>query len=444
VLNARSLVAAWPLAAVPAAAVVVALAHLTSPVVPVVLVLAAAGGAAVLARPVLGICAAVLAVPLEGLSADAGVAGLAPAELLFLVSAACAVLHLATGRTPLRAGAEHAWLAALIGIAAIGLGFARDPVVVFKLCLNWTAFLVVSAYLAGSARRDLLLVAGTLVASGGVLGLTALSGAGDIRLRAGGAAASGRAEGTFGDPNLLAFYLSLVLPLALVGAIALRGAARAASGGAALLVLAAMLLTLSRSAYLGALAALLVLLTWPPFRRVSVALLAVVVLFGAFNASAIVESRQVGVIATRLQSISAERGTNPRWRIYARTPAMIADRPLLGVGLGNFPEVSPLYGMRERGGGIFLHAHNVPLTFAAETGLLGLAALVAFILAVTRRALAAVRDRAGDLHPLGLAIAAALASMAVISITDHPFRSNPVTAVLLLEVGLLVALARRA
>ena len=150
------------------------------------------------------------------------------------------------------------------------------------------------------------------------------------------------------------------------------------------------------------------------------------------------------MIATRVSSVfGSERTTNPRLRLYEGTPAIIADHPLAGIGAGNFPVVSPLYGLRDRGGFTFEHAHSIVLTLAAETGLLGLACFLAFLAALVRPAATILRASHARDYPLGLAAVAAVAGLLASGILDYPLRANVIMAFLLIAVGVIVAVARR-
>jgi len=60
-------------------------------------------------------------------------------------------------------------------------------------------------------------------------------------------------------------------------------------------------------------------------------------------------------------------------------PRIVADHPVLGTGFTTFVLAYAEYTPPPHLPGFPPHAHNLYLTFAAETGLIGLAALVAFL-----------------------------------------------------------------
>ena len=273
----------------------------------------------------------------------------------------------------------------------------------------------------------------------------------DQELVAGGELAVNRATASFEHPNLLAFFLVMAIPPGLALAATSRGALRGLMVVSAGLAVAALLLTLSREGIIGASVAFTVMLAWPAFRRLGFALLGLVAVVVALNATPLSQAREVSVVGRELNIVAQRLGTltqpevvrsNPRLSIYRRAPAMLADYPVLGVGAGNFPLVSPRYGMTDIGRVAYDHPHNVFLTIAIEIGLVGLVLFVGFVLAIGRAALTVTRDRVGELDPLALSLAAALERLLVVSLTDYPLRANFVMATFMVEVGALFALHR--
>jgi O-antigen ligase len=430
------------LAALAAAATVVAYA--ASPAIAVVGPVVLAVAVAVVLRPMTGILLATLAAPLEYLDLRVGGAGLSAAELLFVGSAAAVLLHWALDAAPPRVGLAHLAFAGLIATAATGLLFAPDTVIATKVVVMWSSFLVLSVRMANATARELRWLLLAITAAAAVVAAMALADGGDLRLVGGGTAAENRATGSFSHPNILAFFLVLALPVSLALGLASRGLQRLPCLAASGLVLAALMLTLSRGAMIGAAVSLLVLAHWATFRRVAVGLLVVIAAFAALNLDAIRQSREVSVVSQRLSTVSQERRTNPRLRIYAKAPTMVADRPFLGVGEGNFSQYAGPYGLRDVGGDLFEHAHNVPLTIAVETGLIGLACFLTFAAGALAAAVRVLRARGWPGYPFGLALVAGLSAVAVNAALDYPLRANYVMALIMLEVGALMAFARSA
>jgi O-antigen ligase len=172
-------------------------------------------------------------------------------------------------------------------------------------------------------------------------------------------------------------------------------------------------------------------------------LLALTVLVASLNFEAVESSPEVTVVSERLATIaSLKTRRDDRLEIWSKTPTLIATHPLLGVGQGNFPQASPELGLADIGGLPYDHAHNVFLNVGAELGLIGLALLGVFLFLVARLALRALRRPDPRRYPLVLALTAALVALLVSSITEYPFRTNAIMAVILIEVGALIALER--
>jgi O-antigen ligase len=197
-----------------------------------------------------------------------------------------------------------------------------------------------------------------------------------------------------GDPNHLG--IELVIPLLVLTPIYLR-LERAhrlkvplASTLAFLLVVE--LATLSRSGLLGLAAGLLVLVV--PYRRklVSPALLvplgAVALAIGA-----VVAARQdffEQVLRTRVDT--SARGTSTHFDVYGFIPDVLSSNPLFGLGLNNFSVYYEFVTGRTNFG-----PHSFYVATLVETGLVGTALFVAFLVYLFRRL--------GRLRAIGRALA---------------------------------------
>jgi O-Antigen ligase len=394
-------------------------------------------------RPIAGVQLALLAVPLEFFAVRVGGdAGLSATELLMLLTAGCALAHWALRGRPWIPGSLQALAAVCLAVALSVVG-ASDQVIVGKIVLMWTAFAVVGILVANAEPEQLRPLLTCLAIGGGIAGFVAVAGGTDQSLVGGGAIATNRAQAGFTQPNVLAFFLVMAIPVAIA-----LSAGRSLAGRVFFLVLAGgavwgLLLTLSRTGLVGTAAALCVLLLWPGFRRVAVVALAALLLFSMFNLDSIAESRQASVVGERLATLGSSQTVqrDPRWMIYERTPDLVADHPLLGVGAGNFSVVAERYGIRDAGDP-FEHAHNVPLTIAAELGLVGLLALAWLAIALGRDAWQAVRRRDDPrVGVIGLGVAAAFAAVTVPSLGDYPPRTNAIAATFVVLLGALAALA---
>jgi putative inorganic carbon (hco3(-)) transporter len=220
---------------------------------------------------------------------------------------------------------------------------------------------------------------------------------------------------------------------------------RLLAGAAFCLSAAGLLLTLSRGGILAAAGALLIMAVWAPFRRLAaVVAVGAVVVVSVSGASLLGDVRLVDTVSGRISSIEYATEANPRIAIWEKTPQMLADHPLFGIGANAFPVVSPRYGVfsPDAEGGVYLHAHNIPLTIAVELGLLGLAGLAWLTVVLVRLLLRSYRrsDEAG--RGLTVGIAAALFALALHGMVDYTLRLNAMVAAVLVLAGCAVILSR--
>jgi len=230
----------------------------------------------------------------------------------------------------------------------------------------------------------------------------------------------------FFDPDIFGRFLALVMVLLAVILLYDRPQREqlAAIGGLAVLWVG-LVLTLSRSS-LGALLvglAVLAALRWKPTRALVVAL-AVIVL----GAGAVALSPNTFGLNQGINGASSGRGG-----LISGGASLFADRPIWGYGSGSFVNE---YRAHHRATATTLSAsHTIPITIAAEQGLVGelpyLALVIAALVCLVRRA-------RGD--PVRAAIAAAFAALVFHTMLYADFLEDPVTWALL---GIGVALASR-
>jgi O-antigen ligase len=285
-----------------------------------------------------------------------------------------------------------------------------------------------------------------LVASGAAVALVAIMGAESQSVVGGGARVTNRAQAGFEHPNVLAFYLVLTLPLALALGVTGPVRPRPVFLATAALITSGLVLTSTRGALVGVALALLVLLAGTPYRRMAIGFVTVIAVVAVLNPSTVLERPEVSVVGTRLSTIATgkETSTNPRIEIWEKAPEIIANYPLLGVGEGNFAPVSLRYGLYDvdADGLPYDHAHNIFLTVTAELGLVGLGLLLFVVFSVFRTLMFTLRDREAPEFLPALALTAALVGIVANGMTDYPPRTNVIMAVILLEIGLLIALER--
>lgn len=220
-----------------------------------------------------------------------------------------------------------------------------------------------------------------------------------------------RAYGTFSQPNPYAGYLGLTLPLAyglvIAGltvslsreppkrvALPVSGAILIYAAGTGGIMVLALVLTLSRGAWIGAAAALFVVILLLSRRAVigAALLTSAAGLFFAFGGverlPPAVRQRAIDLPTGSISyvgqlDVSGVEITDQNFAVIERLAhwqaaiRMFADRPWFGVGIGNYAVVYPVYNVPPWDDPLG-HAHNIYFNFAAETGIVGLAAYLLF------------------------------------------------------------------
>ena len=359
---------------------------------------------------------------------------------LSLLILACGVLWLllALRRPAGTVTGINGWILAILAIALLATGFSPVPSAALKGLLKLASYLSVYALMHELLRAAprwwdrivAALLAGSLLTS--VIGLRQLYADTDALARwvDPNSVAKGtvRIYSTLDNPNLLAGYLLPILPLAVVVLLRWRrplprlfAATSLALGGAALV------LTYSRGAWMGlvAAAAVLALLlaqrctrSWPPLWRKVIPL--AVLLGGAALLTVLVW--QVEPLRVRVLSLVAGRGdssNNFRINVWLAVLDMIQARPWLGIGPGNdaFNLIYPLFQQPRFNA---LSAYSIPLELTVEAGIPGLVVGVGLVLASIRRGLALWRgDGPWALPAMG--VLAVIAALGVQGLTDTIF-----------------------
>jgi O-antigen ligase len=238
-----------------------------------------------------------------------------------------------------------------------------------------------------------------------------------------------RVNSLFFDPNIYGRFLALVM-LGLAAVLLWERRPRtAALAAAALAVLwGGLLLTLSQSSFAGLLAGLFVLAALRfPLAKVAPALVGLLaiglVLVLAFPS------------ALRLDLGNAESlddATSGRYELMRGGVELAADRPLWGWGSGSFAEEYLDHGFGVRADAVSA-SHTIPLTVAAEQGLIGLAVYLALLAAALSRLLHRARD-----DPYRAFVAAGFVAVVLHTWLYAAFLEDPVTWTLL-AVGAVLA-----
>lgn len=318
-------------------------------------------------------------------------------------------------------------------------------------------YLAAFAALVDSKRqlRNVLLVIAVAAFVTGVIALVAFV------LGTPGALQLGRTEGGAGDPNFFALYELMALPLVFVLASTTPSRAqRIFLTLTAIVIVGAVVSTVSRGGLL-TLAVLLLLLLVLPARRtvfrsgsqkaVIVALVAVSLLATVALGSASVLPRIESVFSSGTSAgLGSESRGNGRLNIWLGAATAVKERPLYGLGYGSFQ--SSLNDLLLRTPGVDLTtyelrpngqpAHSAYFGTAAELGIPGLLLLLGVIASAfmsVRRAAARARELGEEfLARVSTALAFSLGGWVVASV----FLSSETSRMLWIVLGLILALPR--
>ncbi|HET9123855.1 MAG TPA: O-antigen ligase family protein [Solirubrobacteraceae bacterium] len=231
----------------------------------------------------------------------------------------------------------------------------------------------------------------------------------------------------FYDPNIFGRYLSLTMILLVAGLLYRReGRALWATIGALALMWACLCLTLSRTSLAALLLGLAVLaaLRWKPSRALVIAVVVIII-----GAAAVAASPHTFGLEQGFNGVSGGRGG-----LVSGGISLFEKRPGWGYGSGSF---STEYHAGHPGS-TTTDSHTIPITIAAEQGLIGLlvyaSLLVCAFTVVTRRS-------RGD--PVRSAIAAAFVALMFHTLLYANFLEDPTTWALLAVGAALAAMPRR-
>lgn len=250
-----------------------------------------------------------------------------------------------------------------------------------------------------------------------------------------------RVNSLFFDPNVYGRFLAMVMA-GLAGALLWSGTKRSfgLAIGALAVLLAGLLLTFSQSSLTALMVALTVLavLRWR-FRSVAIAAGALLI---AGVAVVVAAPGLVNLDAASKRSLDS--ATSGRANLVSGGVRMFADRPVFGFGSGSFAErFRAREGMRDEL--TAAESHTIPITVAAEQGLLGLAAYALLLVVTLRLLLGGLRPLRGPPpQPLALVAAGVLAAQScallVHTLLYAAFLEDPTTWTLLaVAVGLRVS-----
>jgi len=363
--------------------------------------------------------------------------------LTLIVAALVALRRLTDGHAPLPLPSTMVLPVAFCAWLVVALPSSIDHQRSLRELGLFVIGVVVALVVVASARsfRDVALILAVVVGVLATISAFVPFMTGDLQASFGASVVRGRATGVFDQPNQLGTAALTGSLLALGFAFAKSGRARwfatAAAGACAL----ALVLSLSRGAWIGFAVGVAVLLVKLPEARRTVLLATLPVLAAAFLVGAFVPSSpQAEIVGERLRSIAGEKNPyDDRPTLWREAIREISNDPLTGEGPGTFPVASTRSTSKSRT--VFAHhAHNLLLNWGAENGLPAAAIAVGFGLvahSILRRE--GMRARPHD-RAIVAGLAAALAALAAQGTVDYTYRNSVLMTLLFVLLGAVVAI----
>lgn len=334
--------------------------------------------------------------------------------------------------------------AAVYGAVVLGsLAVATEGALVlyeFTIVIQAILLLIYIGH-AVRTRGDALLVVGLLLF--GILlqfGFSALAYATGSAVRIGVITSEligGRLAGTVGHPNSLGGFLAMTLPLSAAMVIAPVGIWYRRMAGAAFVCGAVLLgLAQSRGGFFGFIAGLFVVFAVAYARR----LVPRKTLARAVVIAAVPLSLMLVLVASRLAAYDNAAATG-RLPLIGLALEVIASSPLTGVGANNFAAVLDQFLTIDYNVVWISTVHNKYLLVWAETGIIGFAAFMWFLVSTIKRGVALVRVPNLLYATIATGVLGGIVAALVHMIVEL-YHSRPLVQTLFVLAGLMIALHR--
>lgn len=257
--------------------------------------------------------------------------------------------------------------------------------------------------------------------------------------------------GPFVNRNHFAGYMEMLIPIPIALALsrAARGEARLFYGFAAAIMSIAEIASLSRGGMVSLAAGLLFLAAMIAWRKRGAShperhsagglrpALVIIAMLGAIAAGVIWIGADFDVLRRMANDPLMTDGATDRRGVWGDALTMFGAHPILGVGLGAFETVYPMYG---RGDGSFVieFAHNDYLQVLSDSGVVGGALALWFVIMVFRSFAGAVKSRDPLVSAFALGGGAGIFAILVHSLFDFNLQI-PSNALLFLVLSAVVS-----
>jgi len=354
---------------------------------------------------------------------------IAAAQILLAIAIACWIGVVIVRRERVEVPAFFWPLAAYAGITLVSAAFSIEPRVSFVDCKQLVLFLIVPVvyrFISRERASTMVTVVLSFAAASAAYGIIQYA---LITLNP----LSQRPHGTLGHYMTYSGLLMLVISVAL--ARVLFGRSDRMWAAVVMPALAvAVIVTLSRSAWVGACAAAALLLALKDFRLLAVLPIVAAIFIAA--APPAVMARFVSIFDVR------DPTNRDRLAMLREGEHMIAAHPLVGVGPNMVQVLYADYRDPDAVEKVNPHLHNVPVQIAAERGLPALAIWLWFV--VTLTVTAAQRFHAGGDRFLPAAALAAIIAMLTAGMFEYNFGDSEFLMMFLIIVTLPFAAHRTA
>lgn len=367
---------------------------------------------------------------------------LGPMRIVLIVGAVCVISALMTSpakRQPVLKQREVRIILAMGGLAVLLLPFSVWPGGSLSFLVGTYSKLVVLCILIVMLATDprvLMNLVWAVLIGMGVLGIFTLV-APPMHISSEYAFGRAYASSTY-DPNDDAMMMAITLPLAALGAAALRGVGRLGAASVAAICVLSIIRTVSRGGFVTL--ALVSLLLLSRLRSAGTRLVAVAAIAAVLAAAPVAYWHVMDTIWKPVDAASAgyvEQGIWSRMAVWSRALGFFLRNPLTGVGIGTYGVANGLMFGRNS----WVAAHNSFLQIAAELGLIGFALFVALLVYSIGNARMVQRAARADprLHELAWIAAAVEISLYAYMVGGFAL-SQAYTAMLYFLVGAATAL----
>ena len=251
---------------------------------------------------------------------------------------------------------------------------------------------------------------------------------------------SARITAFLDNPNMLGAYLVIVLPFAIAQSKSPeKKITKAFYFLSVIAIVACLILTWSRGAWLGAIIALVVFFLASNFRNIW----AVIIGLASMPALALILPYEFVDRFTSTFSMNDSTVTY-RFDTWKGVAGMIKDYFWTGIGVGEsaFMQIYPKYALS--GTETVMHSHNLFLQILLELGILGLLVFLIIIFMFTQKCFVGIKEsrRGSKSRLMTSAGLASVCGALVTGLTDHTFYNYRVFLVFWVFVALTVALTK--